>query len=162
MKKMLAFLLASIILLSSFGCTTAARTSNTTVTPTPFTHVPQTLANTTWVLSSYGDTANMTPLLPNWKDITLTFNSVADRYSGSDGLNLYGGNCSVQNDNSIIMFAATRTLLGVSDPGITKQLQNYYDLLEKASNYNISNTDLMINCSNGQTLKFFLAIPTNK
>ena len=103
----------------------------------------------------------MTPILSNWKDITLSFNGTLDRYNGSDGVNDYGGACNVENDNSIVMAITTLTQVGYFDNprGIIKQIQTYYDLLLKAKTLSINNHELVIYCSNGQALHFITAIP---
>ena len=103
MKKVLAFLCVSVMLLISGGCT---ETTPITVPATPTITAPLQsvdLANHPWILTAYGDPTNMTPVLSNWKDITLLFNGTLDRYNGSDGVNDYGGACHVESDNSIVM-----------------------------------------------------------
>jgi hypothetical protein len=161
MKKVLAFLFVSVILLISGACT---KTIPITVPATPTITTPLQpgdLANHPWILTAYGDPTNMTNVLSNWKDITLSFNGTLDRYNGSDGVNDYGGACHIENDNSIVMAVTTLTQVGYFDNprGIIKQIQTYYDLLLKAKTLNIDNHELVIYCSNGQALHFIMAIP---
>jgi len=47
---------------------------------------PAVLANTTWILKSYGDAANMTPVLTYPRNVTLTFNNTVDGWYGDDSV----------------------------------------------------------------------------
>ena len=152
MKKIFVYLFVATMLLSLVGC------DKTTPITTPSTSPlePQNLADITWILTSYGDVTNMTQILPNWKDITLTFNGTLDGYTGYDGANYYNGACLIQNDYSITMSVITSNKIGYSDNplGIIKQIQTYYDLLLEAKSFSINGYELAIYCGSGKALRF--------
>ena len=152
MKKVFTFLFISLMLLTLLGC--VKTTPITTPSTSPLE--PQNLADITWILTSYGDVTNMTQILPNWKDITLTFNGTLDGYTGYDGVNYYSGACRIQNDYSITMSVITSTKIGYSDNplGIVKQIQTYYDLLLQAKSFSIKGYELAIYCGSGKALLF--------
>ena len=156
MKKVFTFLFISLMLLTLLGCTKTtpitAPSTSTIITPLE----PRSLTDVTWILKSYGDVTNMTQVLPNWKDITLTFNGTLDGYTGYDGANYYNGACLIQNDYSITMSVITSTKIGYSDNplGIIKQIQTYYDLLLEAKSFSINGYELAIYCGSGKALRF--------
>ena len=152
MKKIFVYLFVAIILLSLVGC---VKTTPIT-TPSTSTLEPKNIADVTWILTSYGDVTNMTQVLPNWKDITLTFSGTLDGYTGYDGVNYYNGACRIQNDYSITMSVITSTKIGYSDNplGIVTQIQTYYDLLLQAKSFSINGYELAIYCGSGKALRF--------
>jgi heat shock protein HslJ len=171
MKKVFAFVVVSILILGLIGCgkttsitvpttqtTTMATTTTVPITvPTPPVTTanfnPAVLANTTWVLKSYGDVANMTPVLTYPQNVTLTFNSTVDRWYGDDGVNDYGGACHIEN-TSIAASTITQTLVLASDPALQKQADTYDNLLVNAKTLTVTGNELIIYSSNGQALQF--------
>ena len=171
MKKVFAFVVVSILILGLIGCgkttsitvpttqtTTMATTTTVPITvPTPpvttANFTPAVLANTTWVLKSYGDVANMTPVLTYPQNVTLTFNSTVDRWYGDDGVNDYGGACHIEN-TSIAASTITQTLVLASDPALQKQADTYDNLLVNAKTLTVTGNELIIYSSNGQALQF--------
>jgi heat shock protein HslJ len=161
MKKVFAFTIISILVLGLIGC---GKTASITVPTSPVTTAnfnPAVLANTTWVLKSYGDISNMTPVLSYSQYVTLTFNSTVDRWYGDDSVNDYGGACHIEN-NSIAASETTQTLVLASDPALQKQADTYENLLVKAKTLTVASNDLVIYCSNGQALQFIKDVTTTK
>jgi heat shock protein HslJ len=179
MKKVFAFVMVSILVLGLTGCgkitpitvptseTTMTATTTTipiTVPTSPVTTAnfnPAVLANTTWVLKSYGDVANMTQVLTYPQNVTLTFNSTVDRWYGDDSVNDYGGACHIEN-NSIAASEMTQTLVLASDPALQKQADTYDNLLMNAKTLTVTGNELIIYCSNGQALQFSKDVTTTK
>jgi heat shock protein HslJ len=159
MNKVLAFLIVPILLVSLAGC---AKTVPVTVPPSPETTTSvdrATLSDTTWVLKSYGNVTNMTPVLHYPGNVTLTFNSALDRWSGNDGVNSFGGACRIEN-NSVAASEMTQTLVLASDPVVQKQADTYESIIQKAKSFSIKNNELVIYCSNGQALQFVKSAKT--
>jgi heat shock protein HslJ len=161
MKKVFAFIIILILVLGLIGC---GKTASITVPTSPMTTAnfnPAVLANTTWVLKSYGDVSNMTPVLSYPRNVTLTFSSTVDGWYGDDSVNHYGGACHIEND-SIAASETTQTLLLASDPVSQKQADTYENLLVKAKTLTVISNELVIYCSNGQALQFIKDVTTTK
>jgi heat shock protein HslJ len=176
MKKVCAFVIVSILILGLVGCgktatVTVPTTQTTTTTTVPITvptsptttggFNPAVLANTTWILKSYGDAANMTPVLNYPRNVTLTFNSTVDGWYGDDSVNDYGGACHIEN-NSIAASEMTQTLVLAMDPALQKQADTYENLLVNAKTLTVTGNELIIYSSNGQALEFNQDITTTK
>jgi heat shock protein HslJ len=176
MKKVYTFVIVSILILGLVGCgkttsitlpttqTTTATTVPITVPTSPVTTAnfnPMVLANTTWILKSYGDAANMTPVLTYPRNVTLTFNSTVDGWYGDDSVNDYGGACHIEN-NSIAASEMTQTLVLAMDPALQKQADTYENLLVNAKTLTVIGNELIIYSSNGQALEFNQDITTTK
>ena len=176
MKKVFASVMVSILILGLVGCgktasitvpTTQTTTSTTvaiTVPTSPVTTAnfnPMVLANTTWILKSYGDAANMTPVLTYPRNVTLTFNGTVDGWYGDDSVNDYGGACHIEN-NSIAASEMTQTLVLALDPALQKQANTYENLLVNAKTLTVTGNELLIYSSNGQALQFNKDITTTK
>jgi heat shock protein HslJ len=176
MKKVFASVMVSILILGLVGCgktasTTVPTTQTGTATTVPITvptspvttanFNPAVLANTTWILKSYGDAANMTPVLTYPRNVTLTFNSTVDRWYGDDSVNDYGGACHIEN-NSIAASEMTQTLVLAMDPVLQKQADTYENLLVNAKTLTVAGNELIIYSSNGQALQFNKDITTTK
>ena len=179
MRKVFASVIVSILILGLAGCgkttsitvpttqtTTMATTTTVPITvPTPPVTTanfnPAVLANTTWVLKSYGDVANMTPVLTYPRNVTLTFNSTVDGWYGDDSVNDYGGACHIEN-NSIAASEMTQTLVLAMDPALQKQADTYENLLVNAKTLTVIGNELIIYSSNGQALEFNQDITTTK
>jgi len=176
MKKVFASVMVSILILGLAGCgktasitipTTQTTTSTTvpiTVPTSPVTTAnfnPMVLANTTWILKSYGDAANMTPVLNYPRNVALTFNGTVDGWYGDDSVNDYGGACHIEN-NSIAASEMTQTLVLAMDPALQKQANTYENLLVNAKTLTVTGNELLIYSSNGQALQFNKDITTTK
>jgi heat shock protein HslJ len=122
---------------------------------------PAVLANTPWILKSYGDAANMTPVLTYPRNVTLTFNNTVDGWYGDDSVNDYGGACHIEN-NSIAASEMTQTLVMAQDPALQKQADTYENLLVNAKTLTVAGNELIIYSSNGQVLQFSKDITTTK
>jgi heat shock protein HslJ len=179
MKKVFAFVMVSILVLGLTGCgkitpitvptseTTMTATTTTipiTVPTSPVTTAnfnPAVLANTPWILKSYGDAANMTPVLTYPRNVTLTFNNTVDGWYGDDSVNDYGGACHIEK-NSIAASEMTQTLVMAQDPALQKQADTYDNLLMNAKTLTVTGNELIIYCSNGQALQFSKDVTTTK
>jgi heat shock protein HslJ len=156
-KKIFASILATVAILTLAGC---AAPSTITVPASPSTPIaldPTKLVHVTWVLKSYGDVKNMTLVIPTGKDINLTFKGTLDGFTGSDGVNDYGGPCHIGNDGNIATSSITSTQIGLSGGNareILKQAQTYYDLLQQAKTLSVNDDELVIYCNNGQAMQF--------
>jgi heat shock protein HslJ len=122
---------------------------------------PAVLANTPWILKSYGDAANMTPVLTYPRNVTLTFNNTVDGWYGDDSVNDYGGACHIEK-NSIAASEMTQTLVMAQDPALQKQADTYENLLVNAKTLTVAGNELIIYSSNGQVLQFSKDITTTK
>jgi hypothetical protein len=107
-KKIFASILATVAILTLAGC---AAPSTITVPASPSTPIalePNEVGkHVTWILKSYGDVKNMTLVIPTGKDINLTFKGTLDGFTGSDGVNDYGGPCHIGNDGNIATSSIT-------------------------------------------------------
>ena len=157
MQRLFAIIFTALAIFTLAGCAAPVPITVPASPATPAAIDPAKLANTIWVLKSYGDVAKMTPILAHWKDMTLTFNGTLDRYTGSDGVNDYGGPCHIGSDGSIATSTITLTALGLSGGNaraIEQQIQTYYKLLQKAQTLSITGDEMVIYCGNGQALQF--------
>jgi hypothetical protein len=156
-KKIFVFVFIALAILTLAGCAAPPAITVPASLSTPAAIDPAKLANTTWILKSYGDVNDMTLVIPTNKGIDLTFKGTLDGFTGSDGVNDYGGPCHIGNDGSLATSTITSTQIGLSGGNareILKQAQTYYDLLQKAKTISVSNSELIIYCINGQALQF--------
>jgi heat shock protein HslJ len=112
------------------------------------------LQGATWVLQAYGDGRNPTAVLAGTQ-ITATFNGDAARISGSAGCNSYfagykadGGNLSTDAIGATKKFCA-------EPAGVMAQEQQYFQLLQSMSKYQIGQGILQLTTADGsQILRF--------
>ena len=157
MQRLFAIIFTALAIFTLAGCAAPVPITVPASPATPAAIDPAKLANNIWVLKSYGDVAKMTSMLAHWKDMTLTFNGTLDRYTGSDGVNDYGGPCHIGNDGNIATSSITSTQIGLSGGNareILKQAQTYYDLLQQAKTLSVNDDELVIYCNNGQAMQF--------
>lgn len=139
---------------------TTQPTSSTTATSTPPpSSMPaltgQSLANTSWVLVSYGDPANPTAALPQAK-VTLSFNADTTEISGNGGVNGYGGSV-VRTDNQLAISGILHTEMASTDQAVNAQENAYFQLLAGAQSVSFGTGTLTINCAGGKVMVFAAA-----
>ena len=118
------------------------------------------LVGTYWTLKSLGETNNMTPAIPG-RTITIEFTTTA--YGGDVSNNSHYGASYKTDGNNITMNTITFAGFTITDdpPGFLKQYQTYIRLLPLADNFKITDDELLINCSDGNSLLFSrIAHPT--
>jgi heat shock protein HslJ len=154
MSKLVIFLAtaAAVLALLAAGCSAAKAAENPQVPASVPALQGQNLANTSWVLVSYGDPANPTAALPQ-AQVTLSFNSDTTQISGDGGVNGYGGDC-VRTDNQIALSGILHTMMASTDQAVNEQENTYFSLLGGAQSVAFGAGTLTINCAGGQVLVF--------
>jgi heat shock protein HslJ len=110
------------------------------------------LADTSWVLVSYGNPDNLTSVIEG-TEVTLNFNSTTDQVSGNGSVNGYGGDC-VRSNDQLTVSSIMHTEMASLDPAINEQENTYFSLLGSAESVEFGKDTLTINCSGGQVLNF--------
>ncbi|MEO8393817.1 MAG: META domain-containing protein [Chloroflexota bacterium] len=105
------------------------------------------LANKTWTLVSYGDSAAPTPVVEGGQPVTLLFSDTG--VSGSGGCNGYDGSFQYDSTGGTISFSQLVHTLIACDQPILDQENTYFDALSKATSYVINGTQLQINYDGG-------------
>lgn len=138
-----AGLLIGVLLLAS--CTTQNDTQE------PGGQNPS-LANTSWVLKSYGDPNAPTEALPG-AQVTLQFDD-AGAAGGSSGCNSYGG--MYKQEGSTVAFSeVVSTLMACTDAGVMDQEQRYLGALQSTAEFELSGDTLKIFYNAGQGVLSF-------
>jgi hypothetical protein len=166
---LLIFVVPLIFLLSGCARTEKAPTLSTSNAPTypvdrsssrvtdPLNN--QDLVGTSWTLKSLGDKNNLTPVVTG-RTVTLNFSNGG--YGGDDGNGGNYGSGYNTNENTV----ATITIAGVDvpddPPGFLRQYQTYFYLLTRTQDFQITNDELLINCTDGRSLLFSKAVDTPK
>ena len=104
------------------------------------------LANTTWVLVSYGAPGAETPVVAG-STVTLEFEA-GDQAGGSAGCNSYGGRYQVDGD-AISFSEMVQTLMACEDEQVMEQEAQYLAALETASQFELSGDQLAITYDGG-------------
>lgn len=167
----LAFLLASLILVSCVMPTLSTRATPGTLMPgtpgvtpdatgqraTPTVAITG-LENTSWQLIALGLTGDQTPVIAD-SIITLEFDA-ADEVGGSGGCNSYGGAYTIA-DGRLVLSEIVSTLMACTDQAITEQEMAYLAALQTAGHFAITNGMLTIwYDEESSTLTFVQATPT--
>jgi heat shock protein HslJ len=105
------------------------------------------LEGVTWVLKSYGDTANPTEPITGHEP-TLSFNKDTRKIGGNSGVNSYGGDYTVKV-NVLTMTNIMQTLLASADPALNSQETAYMKILHSAQSFEIENGRLTLTGSQG-------------
>ena len=133
MFKSKLYPLMAIVILASIliaGCTETTRADD--------------LEDIKWVLESYGEQGNLTPVIEGTR-ITATFESAEGQVRGSAGCNSYFGDYEVDDGLSISTLGHTE--MYCMDPeGVMDQETEYLKLLGTAENYRIQDGKLQIDC----------------
>jgi len=99
-----------------------------------------------WVLESYGEQGNLTPVIEGTR-ITATFESDEGQVRGSAGCNSYFGGYEIDEGLSITTLGHTE--MYCMDPeGVMDQETEYLKILQTAESYRIQDGKLQINCGN--------------
>ena len=157
MSKFFALILAgaSILVILAAGCSEAKTNDNTNPPASMPAISGHSLANTSWVLASYGDPANLNTVIAGTK-ITLAFNAASDHASGNGGVNGYGGDVT-RTDNQISFTQIIHTEMASVNQTINVQENTYFQLLAGSQNVEFGNGSLTIHCQGGQVLNFIAA-----
>lgn len=155
MRKYLGFLVAGAVMaILAGGCNSAKATDSTTTSPP--SSVPalegHSLADTSWVLTAYGDPASLKTIIAGTK-VTLNFNAATDEISGNGGVNGFGGD-AVRADNQIAFSGILHTLMASTDEATNHQESAYFALLATAQSVEFGTGTLTIHCQDGQVLIF--------
>lgn len=113
------------------------------------------LANTQWVLTSFGATGTESEVVGE-SAVTLEFSSDGQA-GGSGGCNSYGGSYTVEG-NTITFGEIASTLMACADPALMDQETQYFAALQTASTYEIDGDTLTITYDGG-VLTFSRATP---
>jgi heat shock protein HslJ len=100
------------------------------------------LANTRWLLTSYGPASTRKEVLPN-APVTLSVDKTGNQASGSSGCNSYGGELTVRS-NTLTMKNVVSTLIACTEPGIAEQERDYFDLLQRVTTFEKTATTLTL------------------
>jgi heat shock protein HslJ len=122
-------------------------------TPTGRAGVENSLANTAWVLVSYGAPGAETPVVAG-STVTLEFDA-GDQAGGSAGCNSYGGHYQVDGD-AISFSEMVQTLMACEDEQVMEQEAQYLAALETASQFELSGDSLAITYDGGQGVLNFV------
>lgn len=112
------------------------------------------LANTNWMLVSFGSGGAEMPVLEG-STVTLDFES-ATQLGGSGGCNSYGAEYSAAN-GMITIGEVTSTLMACVAAGVTEQEQDYLAALGAANEYQIDGDQLTIWYDGGVGVMTFVA-----
>jgi heat shock protein HslJ len=105
------------------------------------------LEGVTWVLKSYGDTANPTAAVSGHEP-TLTFDADKKTVSGNTGVNGYGGDYTLEG-SKLTFGPLMQTMMASTDPALNAQETAYTKILGSAQNYKINNGQLTITGTEG-------------
>ena len=123
------------------------------VTPTGSPGAGNSLANTAWVLVSYGAPGAETPVVAG-STVTLEFDA-GDQAGGSAGCNSYGGHYQVDGD-AISFSEIVQTLMACEDEQVMEQEAQHLAALETASQFELSGDSLAITYDGGQGVLNFV------
>lgn len=104
-----------------------------------------------WRLQSYGDPAALTDVVAD-STVTLEFDREG-QVTGNGGCNGYGGSYRLEDD-TIQFSQVVSTLIACVDEAITAQEQAYFEALQSATTYEITDDQLIITYGDGQQLVF--------
>jgi heat shock protein HslJ len=116
------------------------------------------LEGSMWVLVSYGDPANPTPVLEIGDAVTATFDAAEGRVSGNATCNRYFASYSVEG-NSIEIDQAGSTMMACLSPELGEQEQAFLAALGAAETFEIEGDTLRISYDGVQALTLVLLTP---
>ena len=143
MRRFLIIVMAAAAIMSilAAGCGSAKNDTNTTR-----------LAGTSWILASYGEAANPKAVISG-STITLVFNAASDQVHGNGGVNGYGGEVQL-TDNQITVTQIIRTEMASTNQAINDQENAYFQILQASQSLEFRNNSFTIHCQGGQELVF--------
>lgn len=115
------------------------------------------LAGTAWELVSYGEPGSETPVIEE-TEVTLQFEE-EDQASGSGGCNTFTAQCEV-SDGSLSFRNIVSTLRSCSDEAVMEQEKQYYQALETAGEFEVTEDQLRIWYDDGQSVLNFVRVET--
>jgi heat shock protein HslJ len=101
----------------------------------------------TWKLKSYGNPNNLQTVIGS--GITIEFVSKDKSVSGNTGINGYGGTFTVNRDCTLSISNMAWTLVGSLDANLTKQENDYLNLLQTIGKIEVTSGELKIICEQG-------------
>jgi heat shock protein HslJ len=156
MRKFLALAISAAAMLAMLATACGETKADDATTTAPPASMPalstRSLVNTSWVLVSYGDPANLKPVVAGSK-ITLVFNATSDHASGNGGVNGYGADFK-RTDNQITVTGIIHTEMASVNQAINEQENAYFQLLQASQSIEFGNNSLTIHCQGGQLLNF--------
>jgi heat shock protein HslJ len=155
LRKFFVFLatMATALSVLAIGCNEAKATSSATQPPSSVPAISgQSLANTSWVMVSYGEPSRLTVALPQVK-VTLIFNSDTTQASGNGGVNGYGGSVA-RTANQLTVSGILHSEMASTDLAVNTQENAYFQLLSAAQSVSFGTGTLTINSSSGNVLIF--------
>jgi heat shock protein HslJ len=146
-------LLLTIVLMLSACAPAATEVTTPTVEPTGPSSDENSLANTQWTLVSFGIADAENPIVEG-SAITLEFKADGQA-GGSGGCNSYGGAYQVQG-NTLSFSQINSTLMACADEKMMQQEQQYFQALESAGQFELTDDHLTISYNNGQAVLNFV------
>ncbi|MCI0487790.1 MAG: META domain-containing protein [Blastocatellia bacterium] len=123
------------------ACASAATKIKATGIPVEPSIYENRLANTQWILKSFGQEGTETPVVEG-STITLNFGTDG-RASGSGGCNGYSGNYTAQDDKlTFSRILSTKRACGDNDA--TRQEAHYFEALQSTDGFNLADDKLTI------------------
>lgn len=113
------------------------------------------LANTQWQLESFGPVGAETPAVAD-SPVTLQFEE-GGQAGGNGGCNSYGTEYEVQ-DGTLSFGETVSTLIACADDAINEQEQQYFQALETAGEFELSEDRLTIFYNNGESVLNFVRV----
>lgn len=105
-------------------------------------NVQANLASRSWILQSYGPASASQNVLLN-TSVTLEVDESGNKAGGSGGCNSYGGDLTVRG-NSFVLKNIVSTLMACSEPGVAEQETSYFDLLQRVTTFEKTDTTLTL------------------
>jgi heat shock protein HslJ len=100
------------------------------------------LANTSWILKSYGPENAQQTILPD-TSVTLEIDKTVEQAGGVGGCNTYGGNLTVQK-TTFGLKEITLTEMACVDSDIMEQEARYFDLLQRVTTFEQTDATLVL------------------
>jgi len=132
--------------------TTSQGSDETTAPTEPLaTPEPNQIANTSWVVVSFGLDGADDPVLPTAVP-TLEFGEDGIAVSGNTGCNSYFGTATVTADTGIAFGDLGWTEMACLDPGVMEQEQSFTQALSRVDGFAFSATSLVLEASDGSAV----------
>lgn len=119
----------------------------------------ESLANTRWRLVSYGEPGSEIPILEG-TEVTLQFEE-GSQAGGTGGCNTFGAKYEVNGENALSITKVVSTLIACSEENLMEQEKEYFDALQSADSFEISDNSLTVRYGGGQGVLNFLMVTSN-
>jgi heat shock protein HslJ len=153
MKFLIPGLMAISLLLSACGAATPVLTETLPAETAPG-ETESNLTGTQWQLISFGAPGAEVPVVEG-STVTLEFN-INGQAGGSGGCNSYGGEYQVE-DNVLSFSQIVSTLMACADSNVTQQEQQFFQALESAGRFELTEDQLTIQYDGGQGVLNFVS-----